>query len=175
MVSMTRRVHLPIILYALSALPFAGCDSNPGGGGGSGGPGDGTKRLRIAVIPKGTTHEFWKSIHAGAVKAEREINAEAGGGVRVEVQWKGPQKEDDRSQQIQVVQNFIAAGVQGIVLAPLDANALVRPVQEAKRLGIPTVIFDSGLASEEIVSYVATDNFEAGRVAARSSLSRVVD
>ena len=170
MVSMTRRVHLPIILYALSALPFAGCDSNPGGGGGSGAPGDGTKRLRIAVIPKGTTHEFWKSIHAGAVKAEREINAEAGGGVRVEVQWKGPQKEDDRSQQIQVVQNFIAAGVQGIVLAPLDDTALLNPVRDAGKAGIPVVIFDSGLEGEvgkDFVSYVSTDNYKGGVLGAR--------
>ena len=90
--------------------------------------------VRIAVIPKGTTHEFWKMIHAGAVKAEREINA--GTGPKVEVIWKGPQKEDDRSQQIQVVQNFIARRVKGICLAPLDDKALLAPVQTATRAGI---------------------------------------
>ena len=85
------------------------------------------KKLRIAVIPKGTTHEFWKSIHAGAVKAGRELGAD--------IIWKGPQKEDDREQQIQVVQGFITSEVDGIVLAPLDAVALVKPVKDAMKLG----------------------------------------
>src|SRR5438874_10092428 len=80
---------------------------------------------KIAVIAKGTTHEFWKSINAGAVKAQRELQAE---GVNVQIIWKGPLKEDDREQQVQVVENFIAQRVSGIVLAPLDRKALVAPV-----------------------------------------------
>ena len=123
----------------------------------------GAKKLAIAVIPKGTTHEFWKSIHAGARKAAGELSRD---GRTVEIIWKGPLREDDREQQVQVVESFTSQGVSGIILAPLDANALVRPVQEAKRLGIPTVIFDSGLASEDIVSYVATDNYKGGELAA---------
>ena len=86
--------------------------------------------LHLAVIPKGTTHEFWKSIHAGAIKAQRELEAQ---GVPVRITWKGPIREDDREQQIQVVEGFLSQGVNGIVLAPLDASALVRPVQEAQR------------------------------------------
>jgi ribose transport system substrate-binding protein len=115
------------------------------------------------VIPKGTTHEFWKSIHAGALKAAGELSRD---GRTVEIIWKGPLREDDREQQVQVVESFTSQGVDGIVLAPLDANALVRPVEEARRLKIPTVIFDSGLASKEIVSYVSTDNFKGGELAA---------
>src|ERR1700704_830416 len=80
------------------------------------------KSYTIAVIPKGTTHEFWKSIHAGAVKAQLELN---GKGVKVELIWKGPLREDDRDQQIQVVENFASRRVSGIVLAPLDSQALV--------------------------------------------------
>src|SRR3954471_8154 len=78
----------------------------------------------VAVIPKGTTHEFWKSIHAGAIKAQQEFAAQ---GVKVNIIWKGPLKEDDREQQIQVVENFRSQNVSGIVLAPLDNKALVRP------------------------------------------------
>jgi ribose transport system substrate-binding protein len=121
------------------------------------------KKLTIAVIPKGTTHEFWKTIHAGAIKAERELsNSE----VRVSIIWKGPLREDDREQQIQVVEGFVSQGVDGIVLAPLDSRALVRPVEEAARAGIPTVIIDSGLESNNIVSFVATDNWKGGELAA---------
>jgi ribose transport system substrate-binding protein len=121
------------------------------------------KKLTIAVIPKGTTHEFWKSIHAGSIKAANELTAE---GTQVEVIWKGPLREDDREQQIQVVEGFTAQGVSGIVLAPLDNRALVRPVSDAGRSGVPTVIIDSGLESEDFVSFVATDNRKGGTLAA---------
>lgn len=121
------------------------------------------KKLTIAVIPKGTTHEFWKSIHAGSNKAAQELTAE---GTEIEVIWKGPLREDDREQQIQVVEGFAAQGVSGIVLAPLDNRALVRPVADAYRAGVPTVIIDSGLESDEFVSFVATDNRKGGSLAA---------
>jgi ribose transport system substrate-binding protein len=120
-------------------------------------------QLTIAVIPKGTTHEFWKSVHAGAVKAAQELS---GQGTPVEVIWKGPLREDDREQQVQVVEGFTAQGVDGIVLAPLDDRALVRPVEEAQRSGVPTVIIDSDLRSDALVSFVATDNLKGGELAA---------
>lgn len=121
------------------------------------------KKFTVAVIPKGTTHEFWKSIHAGADKAAGEYAAQ---GTNVEVIWKGPLREDEREGQIQVVEGFISQGINGIVLAPLDDRALIRPVEEAKRAGIPTVIIDSGLQSDQIVSFVATDNLKGGMLAA---------
>ena len=74
------------------------------------------KEYTIAVIPKGTTHEFWKSIHAGAVKAEQELAKE---GTTVKIFWQGPLREDDRDQQIRVVENFTTRHVSGIVLAHL--------------------------------------------------------
>lgn len=115
---------------------------------------------QIAVIPKGTTHEFWKSIHAGAVKAERELKAE---GRDIEVIWKGPLKEDDRAEQIKVVENFIGRGISGIVLAPLDNQALVVPVETAAEQGIPVVIIDSGINTSRISSFVATNNVDGGK------------
>src|SRR5215216_2226288 len=120
---------------------------------------------QIAVIPKGTTHEFWKSINAGAIKAEQELEAQ---GIFVDVIWKGPLREDDREQQIQVVENFIGRKVHAIVLAPLDKSALVGPVETAIKSKIPVVIVDSGLESKAPVSFVATDNREGGRIAARN-------
>lgn len=122
-----------------------------------------TNGLTIAVVPKGTTHEFWKSIHAGAMQAAQELAA-AGDSVRII--WKGPLREDDREQQVQVVEGFISQRVDGIVLAPLDSRALVRPVEEAKAAGVPTVIIDSGLDTDAMVSYVATDNTKGGELAA---------
>jgi ribose transport system substrate-binding protein len=117
-------------------------------------------KYRIAVIPKGMTHVFWKSIHAGAVKAGLELKES---GLDVEVIWKGPLKEDDRESQIRVVEDFITRGVSGIVLAPLDDAALRVPVKNAVDFGIPVVIIDSGLNSEDYTSFVATDNYIGGR------------
>ena len=144
------------LLVALSLVVVISSCTRPGSS-------SGKKKLTIAVIPKGTTHEFWKSIHAGSNKAASELS---GQGTEVQVIWKGPLREDDREQQIQVVEGFTSQGVDGIVLAPLDNRALVRPVEEAKRAGVPTVIIDSGLESEGIVSFVATDNRKGGMLAA---------
>src|SRR5262245_4425758 len=116
-------------------------------------------KRKLAVIPKGTTHEFWKSVHAGANKAGQELG--------VEIVWKGPVREDDRDEQIKVVENFIASRIDAIVLAPLDDTALVPAAREAKSEGIPVVIFDSGIQWDGRVSFVATDNFQGGAVAAR--------
>ena len=115
-------------------------------------------RLRIAVIPKGTTHEFWKSVHAGANKAAKEVD--------VDVVWKGPMKEDDLKAQIDVVQSFVAQGVSGIVLAPLSDTGLRNPVKAAVAAKIPVVVFDSDLQGDDHSSFVATDNVAAGKLAA---------
>lgn len=124
----------------------------------------GAPTYQIAVIPKGTTHEFWKSINAGAVKAQQELATQ---GINVNIIWKGPLREDDREQQIQVVENFIGRKVSAMVLAPLDKTALVAPVETAVNAKIPVVIIDSALDSKAPASFVATDNREGGRIAAR--------
>ena len=115
------------------------------------------EKLTIAVIPKATSHTFWRSIHAGAEKAAREVG--------VDIIWRGPLREDDRSGQVSEVQGFVTRGVSGIVLAPLDNLALVAPVAEATHSRIPVVIIDSGLKTEDYVSFVATNNTRAGELA----------
>src|SRR5258705_3261050 len=151
-------LRIVILLVSSTAIMLLLSCTKPGGS-----TPDGKKKLTIAVIPKGTSHEFWKSIHAVSLKAAKELSAQ---GTEVEVIWKGPLREDDREQQIQVVEGFTSQGVNGIVLAPLDNRALVRPVEEAKRAGVPTVIIDSGLESTAIEIFVATDNRKGGMLAA---------
>jgi ribose transport system substrate-binding protein len=113
-------------------------------------------KLTIAVIPKGTSHVFWQSIHAGAVKAGSELG--------VEIAYRGPLREDDRDSQVAEVENAVGRGVSGIVLAPLDDAALVGPVSAAMRQKVPVVIIDSGLKGDDYVSFVATDNEAGGRL-----------
>ena len=148
-----------LVLLALLLLAVAGCSRADSAGTRT--DADGPKKYRIAVIPKGTTHVFWKSVHAGALRAAKELG-------NVEIDWKGALLENNREGQINVVGDFVAQGVDGIVLAPLDSTALVPSVLDAQREGIPTVIFDSALADDELtVSYVATDNYRGGALAAR--------
>jgi ribose transport system substrate-binding protein len=163
------------ILVCLLVM-IAGCSdrsrSEAGGAAASKAP-SGKARYRLAVIPKGTTHEFWKSVHYGAVQAGDEFGAE--------ILWQGPLLEQDREGQITVVQNFITRRVDGIVLAPIDSQALVAPVKEAAEEGIPVVIFDSGLDEDSLgdsaalVSYVATDNHHGGELAADEIARRLPD
>jgi ribose transport system substrate-binding protein len=139
-----------LLIALLSMSPVAVCTTQAAG------------PYTIAVIPKGTTHEFWKSINAGAIKAERELSDQ---GTKVEVIWKGPLREDDRDQQIQVVENFMTRQVSSIVLAPLDSQAMVKPVNNAVKAGVPVVIIDSDVKTDKYVSFVATDNYKGGQLA----------
>lgn len=151
------RVGTVVLLIA------AGCAEPPAGKDGkakSDAAKPGEQRYTVAVIPKGTTHEFWKSVHAGALQAKKELG-------NVDIVWQGPVREDDRAQQIQVVENMVNRGVHAIVLAPLDRTALVTPVQHAADKKLPVVIIDSELDSPVITSYIATDNFNGGAIAAR--------
>jgi ribose transport system substrate-binding protein len=142
---MTCRLRIPIVLLLCAA---AACNRGAPGG---------ASALTIAVIPKGTSHVFWQSIHAGAAKAAKELG--------VTVIWRGPLREDERDSQVSEVEGFVTRGVSGIVLAPLDSVALVQPVEDAIRSGIPVVVIDSGLKGGKVVSFVATDNRQAGRLA----------
>lgn len=117
--------------------------------------------LRIAMIPKGTSHIFWNSIHAGGIKAQRELEES---GTPVELIWKGPLGEGDRSAQISVVENFTSQQVDAICLAPLDEVALVAPVERAVRAGVPVIVFDSGLKSDKTTSFIATNNLAGGEL-----------
>jgi ribose transport system substrate-binding protein len=140
-------------LASAAALPFlaAGCQRD-------------RSIKRVAVIPKGMTHEFWQSIHRGAERAASDLIEE---GVKVQIIWDGPLRERDILEQIQIVDRRVATGVDGIVLAPQHSRIMVAPVKRAREEGIPVVVIDSGLADPEaMIKYVATDNYHGGWLAA---------
>lgn len=118
-----------------------------------------SERKRIGVVPKGRAHMFWQSVHAGAVKASREKN--------VELEWNGPASEADFNAQLQIVESMINKRMDAIGLAPIDRRAMVSVVERATRAGVPVIIFDSGIDTEQFVAQVATDNYQAGAMAAR--------
>jgi ribose transport system substrate-binding protein len=153
-----QRALLSLLVAGIAALFLAGCSGQGDQGGKAADP---NRPLQLAVIPKGTMHVFWKSIHAGAAQAEKELP-------NVKIIWQGPVVEDDRTAQISLVETFIQKRVDGIVLAPLDDKALVAPVAQAKAAKIPVVIIDSDLADPQAyVSFVATDNYRGGQLGAK--------
>ena len=114
---------------------------------------------RIGVIPKGTAHVFWQSVHAGAEAAGREFHET--------VDWDGPPNETDYARQLEIFDSMLNQHVNGIVVAASDQTTLNASLDRASRENIPVVVFDSGVDSDKYVSFVATNNYEGGQMAAR--------
>jgi ribose transport system substrate-binding protein len=120
--------------------------------------------FRIALVTKGDSNEYWKTVHAGAVKAQKDLATD---GIHVDLEWAAPPTESSDADEIRLVDGFVARKVNGLVLSPTNMNALCPPVQAAFQAGIPTVVIDSGLNDASQISFVATDNYNGGLVAAR--------
>jgi ribose transport system substrate-binding protein len=114
---------------------------------------------KIGVVPKETVSVYWEGVRQGALKA----GAEEG----YEILWNGPEVETDRERQVQIVEDMMAQKVAGIVLAPSDSKAMVPVVKKVYERGIPCVIVDSGVDTDNILSYMATDNYKGGILAAQ--------
>ena len=113
----------------------------------------------IGVVPKGANHIFWLTVKAGAEKAATEAG--------YTVEWNAPTLEIDAKRQQDIVESMVNRKLAGIALAPVDRKALVNIVERATAAGIATVIYDSDVDTAQRLSYIATDNKEGGRMAAR--------
>src|ERR1700704_407666 len=118
-----------------------------------------SKKKVIGVVPKGTSHIFWQSVQAGAISAGRDLD--------VEVLWNGPSQETEYSRQVQIVDSMVARGVDGLAVAATDRTALSQSIDRASKAGIQATIFDSGVDTENYLTFVATKNYEGGEIAAR--------
>jgi ribose transport system substrate-binding protein len=114
----------------------------------------------IGVIPKATSHLFFVSVHAGVDQAARDLH--------VNVLWNGPGNETDYTRQIEIVDAMVARQVDALAISATEERALAAPLERAIRAGIPVTVFDSAVAIDNYVSFVATDNYGAGCTAART-------
>jgi len=130
---------------ALIVLALAGCGRG--------------KERTIAVVPKGTSHVFWLQVEAGARAAGKEFHAT--------ILWSGPQQETEYTRQIEIVDSMIARHVDGLAVAAADRQILTASLERAAREKIPVTVFDSGVDSDKYMTFVATDNYAAGAMAAR--------
>src|SRR4051812_22489530 len=149
---------LILLAAACSLLQLVGCKAKP------------EAKYKVAVIPKGQTHEFWQSIERGSRAAARDLTDE---GVSVEIFWDAPLKESDTQDQISRIQRDVdSRGINGLVLAPQDSKAMVNVVKQTVEKKVAVVIIDSGLDDPSLfVKYVATDNYNGGKLAAEHLLA----
>ena len=140
-----RNSALSTAIAAVLLLALAGCQGN--------------QKKTIAVIPKGTSHQFWVSVQRGAEKAGKEFN--------VNLEWSGPPQETEYGRQLEILDAMINRKVDGIAVAATDKKVLSQSIDRALELGIPVTVFDSGVDTENYVSFVATNNYEAGKMGAR--------
>ena len=136
-------MKLAVLILAF-ALLFSGCNRK--------------HRTTIAVIPKASADIYWQSVHAGAVKASWEN--------QVDIVWAGPPNETDIATEMQIVETMINRRVDAICLAPSDRSAFKIVVDRAAKVGIPVIIYDSGIDSTNYRTFVATDNYLGGKMGA---------
>jgi len=117
------------------------------------------KKKTIAVIPKGTSHQFWVSVENGARKAGVDFN--------VEIIWSGPPQETEYGRQLEILDSMINRGVDGIAVAATEKKVLNQSLERAATAGIPVTVFDSGVETDKYVSFVATNNYAAGALGAQ--------
>lgn len=146
---------LPLLIVALAA-----CSPKDSATDSAAAPGGGGSTYDIAVIPKGLSHQFWTTVKAGAEQAGKEFNAT--------ILWNGPDKETEVAKQIGIVEDMISRGVDAIVMAACDADALVDVLGKAQAAGITVITIDSGVNSDLPVSFVATDNVAGAKAAAHA-------
>ena len=142
--------HKMITLLLLCCL-FIGCQAK-------------VSRVKIAVIVKSTTSQFFQSMLAGVVAASSEYN--------IDYIFQGPSKEEDYETQIQQVYQIIQNGYHGLVLSAIDYEALVEPVETAIAKGLKVIVVDSDIHSDLVHVRIGTDNYQAGQMAAEAMLDQ---
>lgn len=116
------------------------------------------KLLLITYVPKDTNSPYWLVVKAGADAAAKKYGAR--------VQMLGPSVPTDIASQVSIVNDQITRRVDAILLTAGDKKALVPAAERARREGVPFITVDSGVDSDAPLSYIATDNVSASKVAA---------
>jgi ribose transport system substrate-binding protein len=160
---MRRQIVAVLLAASLALVATAACAQvrEPGGGGGAQGGGGGkgaNAPVELAVVPKAIGFDFWEQVRIGAECAAKKAEGQ------VDVQWDGVTAETDVSGQVNLLQNFITQGVDGLVYAATDAKVLYQVTKSAKDQGVTVVNIDSGTNPQpKDVPVFATDNVAAAK------------
>lgn len=149
-----RRSRLAAVCVLISALLLGGCGATAA-----------TEQHTVALVAKSTQTEFWLSVFAGAEAAATEYN--------LKLTITGPETEEDYETQNRMVADAVAAGAEALVFSAIDYENNASAIDDAARAGVKIVAIDSSVASEMVSTYIGTDNYAAGRMAAQAALERV--
>jgi ribose transport system substrate-binding protein len=117
----------------------------------------------VAVICKGSQHEFWKTVEQGAMDAGEELN--------LKISFDAPEDESQIDVQIDMVEQAIKDNASAILLAPLDTDKLNSVIEKAAKQGIAVLTLDSDVTTNARVATIGTNNQNAGAIAARNAAS----
>ena len=148
-----------LLALALGAALALACLSACGGEQESG------QRHKVVLVAKSTQTEFWLSVFAGAEAAAAEYN--------VELTTMGPETEEDYETQNRMVAEAVADGAEALVFSAIDYENNAAAVDAAGQAGVKIVSIDSGVDSDQVGTYIGTDNYAAGRMAAQAALEGV--
>ena len=119
----------------------------------------------VTLVAKSTQTEFWLSVFAGAEAAATEYN--------LSLNILGPETEEDYESQNQMVADAVEAGAEALVFSAIDYENNAQAIDEAARAGVKIVAIDSNVDSDAVSTYIGTDNYAAGQMAAQAALDRV--
>ncbi|SHN27801.1 ABC transporter substrate-binding protein [Cryptosporangium aurantiacum] len=147
-----------IALVAVVAGVVVGRASGSGSGGGGSGDGGAASGTRIDVIIKASDSSFWQVMLAGADQASEDFG--------IDVSTFGPTSETNIDEQVQLVENSVSRGVDGIVIAPNSSSALNSVIDRAREAGVKVITVDTRITTQS-EGFIGTDNVKAGQQAGR--------
>ena len=150
-----KRNSLAAACALLAALLLSGCAADAVG----------SEQHTVALVAKSTETEFWLSVFAGAEAAATEYN--------LKLSISGPETEEDYEAQNRMVAEAVAAGAEALVFSAIDYENNASAIDDAARAGVKIVAIDSSVASDMVSTYIGTDNYAAGQMAAQAALDRV--
>ena len=152
---MERIRRAALLLLAAALLPLGGCA----------GQDQAARQHKVALVAKSTQTEFWLSVFAGAEAAAAEYN--------LDLTTMGPATEEDYEAQNQMIAGAVADGAEALVFSAIDFAENAPAVDAAGQAGGKIVSIDSGVGSDQVSTYIGTDNYAAGRMAAQAALEQV--
>jgi ribose transport system substrate-binding protein len=119
-------------------------------------------RHYVALVSKTTTNAFWKYVYAGANVAATEYN--------LAITMDGPENEKNYAAQNKLVEKAVEDGAEAIVFSAIDYNASTETIQNAVKKGVKIIVIDSDVNSDQVSCRIGTDNYAAGRLAAKAAM-----
>jgi len=155
---MKKTLLIVLCLLIVSGMVFAGGQSSRASGTSGSGSAAASGPTYIPLVSKGFQHQFWQAVRQGAEQAAKDFH--------VEINFIGPEREDQVDRQMDMLQTELGKNPKALGFAALDSRAAIPILRQASLRGIPIIAFDSGVDSDIPLTTVSTNNKDAAGMAA---------